>query len=195
MKKSKIISLDSIFLLNLQCIILSDTVGKPANSKGEHFYVLPHYTCTGGFAPAQAINVPAAVSGVMQRVSEITLFFFSLPDKFNNLNYTVMNEKVKFNTATKYQITESELKHLYTVMALMQFPYECNPEYKDRNLVRRLRNKFNDFNLEMTKVCENDPNNLILSQVHNFIQRHYGYLRKVSAMLEEEQLDNHISVD
>ncbi len=106
-----------------------------------------------------------------------------------------MNEKVKFNTATKFKVAESELKHLYTVMALMQFPYECNPEYKDRNLVKRLRNRFNSFNLEMTRVCENDPNNLVLSQVHNFVQRHYGYLKKVSAMLEEEQLDDDSSVD
>ncbi|MFR9503395.1 MAG: hypothetical protein SNH73_02940 [Rikenellaceae bacterium] len=96
-----------------------------------------------------------------------------------------MEKRVRFNTVTKFQLSDEELKHLYTLMALIHFPYDCDPEYKDYNLVRRLCNDFNRFNMEMTKRCESDPNNLVLSQIRNFIQRHYGYLKRVSRDLQE----------
>ncbi len=94
-----------------------------------------------------------------------------------------MEKRVKFNTTTKFAIAEEELKRLYTLMALVQFPYDCDPEYREENLIRRLRNDFNRFNQELTKACENDPNNLVLNQIRNFVQRHSGYLRKVSDTL------------
>ncbi|MFR9557440.1 MAG: hypothetical protein SNF68_06615 [Rikenellaceae bacterium] len=91
-----------------------------------------------------------------------------------------MERRVKFNTTTKFEIAEEELKYLYTLMALIQYPYDCDPKYRDHNLIRRLHNDFNRFNQEMAKACESDPNNLVLSQVRNFVQRHYGYLRRVN---------------
>ncbi len=64
-------------------------------------------------------------------------------------------------------------------MALVQYPFECDPEYRDHALIRRLCGDFNRFNSEIAKACDNDPNNLILSQIRASIQRHYGYLRKI----------------
>ncbi len=148
--------------------------------------LLPHYIRTGGFAPVWHINVSTASSGVEQRVGEIT-FFISLPNMFNYFKITAMDRRVKFNTTTKFELAEDELKHLYTLMALVQFPYDCDPEYRDYNMIRRLRNDFRRFNTEITKVCEADPNNLVLSQIRNFVQRHCGYLKKVSQKLEVEQ--------
>lgn len=97
-----------------------------------------------------------------------------------------MDSRVQFTTATKFELSEHELKRLYTIMALVQFPYDCDPEYRDANLIRRLRNDFNRFNKEITKVCEADPNNLVLSQIRGFVQRHYGYLKRISKELEPE---------
>ncbi len=51
-----------------------------------------------------------------------------------------MEKKIKFNTTTKFELTEAELKHLYTLMALVQYPYDCDPEYRQDHLIRRLRN-------------------------------------------------------
>ncbi len=96
-----------------------------------------------------------------------------------------MERRVKFNTTTKFEIAEEELKYLYTLMALVQFPYDSDPEYRDYNLIRRLRNDFNRFNIEITKTCEKDPNNLILTQIRHFVQRHYGYLKRVSKEANE----------
>ncbi len=94
-----------------------------------------------------------------------------------------MEKRVKLNTTTKFEISEEELTHLYTVMALVQYSYECEPDYRQAHLVRRLRNDFNRFNREMAKAHEEDPNNLVLSQVRNFVQRHYGYIKRVDAAL------------
>ncbi len=90
-----------------------------------------------------------------------------------------MEQKVKFTSTTKFAITEEEFKHFYTVMALIHYPYECDPEYKDSRIIRRLHNDLHRFNQEIIKIHENDPNNLIVSQIRNFIHRHYGYIRKI----------------
>ncbi|MFR9651870.1 MAG: hypothetical protein SNG35_07605 [Rikenellaceae bacterium] len=95
-----------------------------------------------------------------------------------------MERRVKFNTTTKFVIAEEELKYLYTLMALLQYPYESDPEYRDYNLIRRLRNDFKRFNEEITKLNETHPNNLALSQIRLFIQKHYGYLKRVYSALE-----------
>ncbi|MFR9644807.1 MAG: hypothetical protein SNH57_05980 [Rikenellaceae bacterium] len=46
-----------------------------------------------------------------------------------------MERRVKFNTTTKFEIAPEELKFLYTLMALIQYPYDCDPEYRDQNLL------------------------------------------------------------
>ncbi len=95
-----------------------------------------------------------------------------------------MERRVKFNTTTKFELAEEELKYLYTLLAIVQFPYDCDPDYKDRKLIRRLHNELKRFNIEMAKVCESAPNNLVLSQIRNFIQRNYGYLKRVNKEIE-----------
>lgn len=91
-----------------------------------------------------------------------------------------MEQKVKLITTTKFQLAEEEIHRLYSALALLQYPYECDPNYCNEHIIRRLRNDFNRFNNEMQTVCENNPNNLVLSQIRNFIQRHYGYLKRVT---------------
>ena len=90
-----------------------------------------------------------------------------------------MEQKIKFTTSTKFSLSYEEKKHLYTALALLQYKYDCNPDYNEVTLRRRLRNDFQRFNLEMIKAQEKDPNNLILSQVRNFFQHHYGNIKLV----------------
>ncbi|MFR9651679.1 MAG: hypothetical protein SNG35_06625 [Rikenellaceae bacterium] len=100
-----------------------------------------------------------------------------------------MERRVKFNTTTKFVIAEEELKLLYTIMALLQYPYEIDPEYRDYNLIRRLRNDFKRFNKEITKLGEIYPNNLVISQIRLFIQKHYGYLKRVNSGLKQSNTE------
>ncbi|MFI3322956.1 MAG: hypothetical protein R3Y50_10635 [Rikenellaceae bacterium] len=97
-----------------------------------------------------------------------------------------MDRRVEFNTVTKFELSKEELTHLYTLMSLVQFPYDCDPTYREDALIRRLCNEFNRFNIEITKACENDPNNLVLSQIRNYIQRHYGFLKRINKEHKQE---------
>ncbi len=97
-----------------------------------------------------------------------------------------MGKRVKFNTVTRFTLADEDLERLYTLMGLVQYPHDCNPEYQDEKLIRRLRNEFNRFNIEITKVYENDPNNLVLNQIRCFIQRHYGYLKLLAKEAQQE---------
>ena len=71
------------------------------------------------------------------------------------------------------------MKRLCTTLALFQYQYERTPDYNEIALRRRLQNDFQRFNLEIIKAHENDPNNLKLSQICNFFQRHYGSLKQI----------------
>ncbi|MFI3261942.1 MAG: hypothetical protein R3Y26_03430 [Rikenellaceae bacterium] len=95
-----------------------------------------------------------------------------------------MEKRVNLSTRTKFEITDEEKKYLYTLMALTQYSYNCNPEYNENVIIKRLCNDFNRFNIEISRVFEKDPNNLCLSRLRNFIERHYGYLKKISKDLE-----------
>ncbi|MFI3277805.1 MAG: hypothetical protein SNH13_07680 [Rikenellaceae bacterium] len=97
-----------------------------------------------------------------------------------------MEKRVKLNTITRFTPTDSELERLYILMGLVQYPYDCNPEYRDEKLIRRLCNEFNRFNIEITKASEKDSNNLILTQIRYFIQRHYGYLKRLAKDIPQE---------
>ncbi len=90
-----------------------------------------------------------------------------------------MEQKIKLESVTKFNLTDAELKRLYTAIALLQYRDDCVPDYRDDAMILRLRNDFKRFNHEIAKIRNSDPNNLVLSQIQNFIQRHYGLIRKV----------------
>ena len=99
-----------------------------------------------------------------------------------------MESKIELTTSTKFSLSCEEKKRLYTALALLQYKYECIPDYNEVALRRRLRNDFQRFNLEIIKAQEKDPNNLILSQVRNFFQHHYGNVKLVVKQDMQEQV-------
>ncbi len=99
-----------------------------------------------------------------------------------------METQIELTTSTKFSLSHEEKKRFYTAMALLQYKYECIPDYNEVALRRRLRNDFQRFNLEIIKVQEKDPNNLILSQVRNFFQHHYGNVKLVVQQENSEEL-------
>ena len=90
-----------------------------------------------------------------------------------------METKIKLQSATKFKLAQEEKKRLYTALALLQYQFDCTPDYDEVALRRRLCNDFQRFNLEMINAHENDPNNLRLSQVRNFFQYHYGSIKQI----------------
>ncbi len=132
----------------------------------------------------QDINVPAAFAGVSQRVSEITLFR-CLKKKFNYLKTKAMEKRIKLTTTTSFNLSDEELQRFYTVMSLLQYHHHRTPEYRQESTIRRLRNEFSRYNVEIVKACQRDPNNLALSQIRNFIEHHYGYLKRVTKQIQE----------
>ncbi len=96
-----------------------------------------------------------------------------------------METKIQLSTSTQYNLTHEEFLRMYTAMALVQYRHSCSPEYQQTKMVRRLRNDFKRFNAEIAKACEQDPNNLILSQIRNYIQRHLGFINSVTLEAEE----------
>ena len=90
-----------------------------------------------------------------------------------------MESKIELTTFTNFELSHNELKRLYTSMALHQYQYDRKPDYDEVALRRRLCNEFQRFNLTAIKALEDDPNSLRLSQICNFFQRHYGYMRDI----------------
>ena len=97
-----------------------------------------------------------------------------------------METEIKLTTSTKFNLSHEEKKRFYTALALFQYQYDCIPGYNEVALHRRLCNDFQRFNLEMTKVHENDPNNLRISQMRNFFQHHYGNIKQIVKLETEE---------
>ncbi len=95
-----------------------------------------------------------------------------------------MEQRIKLTTSTSFNLSDEELQRFYAVMSLLQYHHHRTPEYREKAIIRRLRNEFGRYNIEITKACESDPNNLALSQIRNFVQHHLGYLRKVCATME-----------
>lgn len=91
-----------------------------------------------------------------------------------------MENRIELVLATHFDLSDAELIRLYTALGLLQYKYDRNPDYDEQAVLRRLRNDFNRFNKELIKIREKDPNNLLLSQVQNFMQRHYGNLRDIT---------------
>ncbi len=96
-----------------------------------------------------------------------------------------METRIQLSTSTQYNLSHEEFLRMYTAMALVQYRHSCTPDYCDAKMIRRLRNDFKRFNSEITKVCEQDPNNLVLSQIRNYIQRHLGFINSVTSSAEE----------
>ena len=98
-----------------------------------------------------------------------------------------METKIKLQSATKFKLVQEEQKRLYTALALLQYQFDCTPDYDEVALRRRLCNDFQRFNLEMINAHENDPNNLRLSQVRNFFQHHYGSIKQIVKQETQEE--------
>ena len=98
-----------------------------------------------------------------------------------------MEQKIELTTSTNFELSQDETKRLYTTLALFQYQYERTPDYNEVALRRRLCNDFQKFNAEMIKVHEADPNNLRISQIRNFFQRHYGIIKQIVKQEEEER--------
>lgn len=90
-----------------------------------------------------------------------------------------MEPRIKLTPTTHFDLSHEEAKHLYTSIALAQYPYKRKPDYNEITLRRRLCNDFHRFNTELIKIHENDPNNHRISQLRNFIQHHYGSLKQI----------------
>lgn len=97
-----------------------------------------------------------------------------------------MEKRINLTTSTSFNVSDDEITRFYTAMALMKYHHQRIPNYNETELIRRLRNDFQRFNTEITKLCENEPNNLTLSQIRNFIEHHYGYLKRVNKELENK---------
>ncbi|MFI3331609.1 MAG: hypothetical protein R3Y38_07370 [Rikenellaceae bacterium] len=90
-----------------------------------------------------------------------------------------MEQRIKLITKTVYDLEPSELRQYYLMMALMLYRHSCKPEYNERKMLLRLRNELKRYNQEMIKLREKDSNNLTLSQIQNFMQKNYGFVRKL----------------
>lgn len=91
-----------------------------------------------------------------------------------------MEKRIQLSTRTTFKLSSEEMERLYTAMALVTYRDMRNPDYKEGALLRRLCYEFGRYNHELDKTCKNDPNNLVLSQIRVFVQRHYGYLKTVA---------------
>ncbi len=87
--------------------------------------------------------------------------------------------RVKLSTSECFEVATEEKRRFYVTMALLQFHYECAPEYNEIHLLRRLSNEFQKHNQAIIKASELDPNNLALNGMKNYFARHYGNLRKL----------------
>lgn len=87
--------------------------------------------------------------------------------------------RVKLTTLGCYEVDPSEKRRAYTTLALMQYYYECDPEYNENKVLRRLYNDFERYNQEIIKISDLDPNNLALNGIRNYISRNLGILRTI----------------
>ena len=135
--------------------------------------------------PVWSVNAPTAFVGVEQW-DRRNHFFISLPTDFNLLKYKAMEKRIKLTTSTSFNLADDELKRFYTIMSLLQYCHQRTPDYKEVAIVKRLKNDFQRYNIEIIKACDSDPNNLILSQIRNFIEHHYGCLKRITKQLDKE---------
>ena len=89
------------------------------------------------------------------------------------------HQKIELTSATVFNLSKDENERLYTALALFEYQYECTPDYKQQVLLRRLRNDFERFNRELIQLSEKEPNNLIISKMRTFFQKHYSCIKKV----------------
>ncbi|MFI3320120.1 MAG: hypothetical protein SNH01_04700 [Rikenellaceae bacterium] len=97
-----------------------------------------------------------------------------------------MEKRIKLTTTTSFNLSDEELQRFYAVMSLLQYHHHRTPDYREEQVIRRLRNEFGRYNTEIAKACHKDPNNLALNQIRNFIEHHYGYLKRVTSQLYKE---------
>ena len=116
-----------------------------------------------------------------QRDRRNCLFCFTARLIINQLTLKAMksHQKIELTPATVFNLSKDENERLYTALALFQYPYRSIPDYKQQVLLRRLRNDFERFNRELIQLSENDPNNLIISKMRTFFQKHYSCIKKV----------------
>ncbi len=102
-----------------------------------------------------------------------------------------METKIKLQSTSKFRIANEEKMRLYTALALLQYQFDCKPDYNEISLRRRLCNDFQRFNFELSLAHEKDPNNLRLSQVRNFVQHHYGNIKQI---VNQENAEEKITI-
>jgi len=95
------------------------------------------------------------------------------------------HDKIELTTSTIFDLSKAESKRLYTALALFQYQFERTPNYNEKAIIRRLHNDFQKFNQELIKISAKDPNNLVVSKIHNFFERHYSYIKHVVKEYDE----------
>ena len=95
--------------------------------------------------------------------------------------------RVKLIPQVGYRIADEELERMYEVMALVKYNYERSAEYPKVAIIRRLRNQFKNYNKEIIRLSNAEPNSLVLNEMKLFFCHHYGHLKDVLSRLEEEK--------
>ncbi len=85
--------------------------------------------------------------------------------------------KAKLTTEKIFVLEESEIRQLYTLLALFQYRHLRIPEYNERKLLERLAQDFKKFYADLQREMERDPNNLALYKVRGFFDTHYKKMR------------------
>ena len=101
------------------------------------------------------------------------------------INPKVIDQRIELKTSTTFELSSDEMKRLYTALALFQYQYERTPNYDEATLYKRLCKDFQRFNFELIRLHENDPNNLVLSQIRYFFQCHFGSVKKIVKRSEQ----------
>ncbi len=94
-----------------------------------------------------------------------------------------MEQKIKLTTRTVHDISPDEMRRMFTTLSLFEYPYMREPDYKERQMLLRIRNDLRRFTQEVQAIYRENPNNLTISKMCNFIQHQYIYLKN---MLREE---------
>ncbi len=89
--------------------------------------------------------------------------------------------RTQLTTITTFVLEQSEIKKLYTNLALFQYSYFRVPNYSEQVLLRKLEEDFRKYLLEMQAQVERDPNNYMLRQINAFVDIHYRQIRKLMA--------------
>ncbi len=90
-----------------------------------------------------------------------------------------MEQRIKLTTRTIHDISPDEMKRMFTTLSLFLYPYERTAEYKENHMLMRLRNDMERFTHEIREFHKQNPNNLTIGKMCNFMQHQYIYLRNM----------------